>query len=89
MIHTEAIHCPYCPSNSLQKNGKSITGAQRWRCTLCKRYFQREYRYNDRQGIKEKIIDMTLNGSGIRDTSRVLKINKNTVVAVLKKNAKN
>jgi len=31
---------------------------------LCKKYFQREYRYNAHQhGIKDKTIDMTLNGS--------------------------
>jgi len=39
--------------------------------------------------MKEKIIDMTLNGSGVRDIGRVLHINKNTVVSVLKKNSKN
>jgi len=90
MIHTEDIHCPYCHGNNLQKNGKSITGEQRWHCNLCTKYFQREYRYNShKQGVKEKIIEMTLNGSGVRDIGRVLKINKNTVVAVLKKNAKN
>ncbi|KAA6322894.1 hypothetical protein EZS27_027613, partial [termite gut metagenome] len=26
MIHSEEIHCPYCNSNNLQKNGKSCTG---------------------------------------------------------------
>ncbi|WP_425326528.1 IS1-like element transposase [Spirosoma utsteinense] len=36
-------------------------------------------------GIKERVIDMALNGSGIRDTARVLKINMNTVMSTLKK----
>ena len=36
-------------------------------------------------GIKEKIIDMATNASGIRDTARVLGINKNTVISQLKK----
>ena len=81
MIHTEEISCPHCSMTDLQQNGKSITGIQRWRCKGCNKYFQREYRYNAYiPGIKEKIIDMTLNGSGVRDTGRVLKINKNTVV---------
>ena len=89
MIHREEIHCPYCQSSNLQKNGKSITGTQRWRCKECKKYFQRKYCYNAyNQGIKDKIIAMILSGSGVRDTGRVLKINKNTVVAVLKKNVK-
>ena len=36
-------------------------------------------------GIKEKIIDMAINASGIRDTARVLGIDKNTVISQLKK----
>ena len=90
MIHPEEIHCPYCQSNNLQKNGKNINGLQRWHCKLCKKYFQQAYRYNAyKQGVKEKIIDMTLNDSGVRNIGKVLKINKNTVLSVLKKNAKN
>ena len=38
-------------------------------------------------GIKDAIIQQTLNSSGARDIGRNLKINKNTVVAVLKKNS--
>jgi len=36
-------------------------------------------------GIKEKIIDMATNASGIRGTARVLGIDKNTVISQLKK----
>jgi transposase-like protein len=36
-------------------------------------------------GIKEQIVEMAINGSGIRDTARVLNINKNTVINTLKK----
>ena len=35
--------------------------------------------------IKEQIVDMALNGSGIRDTARVLKISPTTVLNELKK----
>jgi transposase-like protein len=31
-------------------------------------------------GVKEKIVEMAINGSGIRDTSRVLDIHKDTVI---------
>jgi transposase-like protein len=49
-----------------------------------------EFRYNGHKaGIKEKILEYTLNSSGVRDISRLLQINKNTVMAVLKKNAEN
>jgi insertion element IS1 protein InsB len=36
--------------------------------------------------IKEHILDMALNGSGIRDTARVLKVSPTTVINELKKN---
>ena len=88
MIHKEALHCPHCQSNDLVKNGKSPNGTQRWSCNRCRKSFRFDYCYNAcKQGIKEKIIELTLNSSGVRDISRVLKINKNTVCAVLKKNA--
>ena len=48
--------------------------------------FQQKYRYKTRKpGIKEQILKLTLNGSGVRNISRVLKIRKNTVCLVLKK----
>ena len=45
-----------------------------------------KYRYRAyEQGIKEQVMEMAINGSGIRDTAQVLKINKNTVISTLKK----
>lgn len=38
--------------------------------------------------IKKQIIDMAINGSGIRDTTQVLGINKNTVISTLKKESR-
>jgi len=36
-----------------------------------------QYRYRAyEQGIKEQVVEMTINGSGIRDTARILEINK-------------
>jgi transposase-like protein len=35
--------------------------------------------------IKQQIADMAVNGSGIRDTARVLKISPTTVIEELKK----
>ena len=90
MVHSQTMLCAYCQANDLVKNGKSPNRTQRWRCNKCKKSFQLSYRYNARrQGTKDKIIEMTLNSSGVRDIGRVLKISKDTVVAVLKKNAKN
>ncbi|NOR69460.1 MAG: hypothetical protein GQ532_07160 [Methylomarinum sp.] len=36
-------------------------------------------------GVTERMVEMAINGSGIRNTARVLKINKNTVINTLKK----
>jgi len=36
-------------------------------------------------GVKRQVVEMAINGSGIRDTGRVLGINKNTVISTLKK----
>jgi transposase-like protein len=86
MEHKQTILCPYCGSDNLQKNGHRPNGKQRWRCNQCRKSFQQDYQYNAcKQGIKEQIIELTLNGSGVRDISRILKINKNTVVSELKK----
>ncbi|OBQ36203.1 MAG: transposase, partial [Aphanizomenon flos-aquae WA102] len=35
--------------------------------------------------VKEKIAEMAMNGSGIRDTARVLRISPSTVISELKK----
>jgi transposase-like protein len=35
--------------------------------------------------VKEQIVDMAINGSGIRDTARVLHVSTSTVIKELKK----
>lgn len=87
MIHTKKIDCPKCHSSDLCKNGHSLNGTQRWRCKHCNHFFQLEFTYRARvPGIKEKIYELALNSNGVRDTARILGINKNTVVNALKKN---
>ena len=88
MEHSITVTCPNCGSSDLQKNGHSENGTQRWRCKGCLKSFQLSYSYKAREpGIKEQIDTLVLNSSGVRDTARILGINKNTVVAHLKKNA--
>jgi len=41
-----------------------------------------------KENFPEKIIDMVINGAGTRDIGRVLKVDKDTVTAVLKKKRK-
>ena len=86
MEHTEIVKCRYCQSSDLQKNGRRSTGIQYWRCKSCRRSFQQTYLYNAyRPGVKEQIIELTLNSSGVRDIGRVLKISNNTVISELRK----
>jgi transposase-like protein len=88
MKHTQDVQCSHCKSFHLQKNGHSENGTQRWRCIACMKSFQLLYRYNARKpGVKEQIIPLTLNSSGVRDIGRILKISNSTVISELKKNA--
>lgn len=84
---TITVSCPYCANQeAVRRKGVTSNGHQRYKCEACKRSFQ--LAYTNRAylpGIKEQVIDMALNGSGIRDTARVLKINMNTVMSTLKK----
>jgi transposase-like protein len=74
------------------KAGKSVSGVQRYSCQnkeCLTKTFMQKYRYKAYEpGIKEQVVEMAINGSGIRDTARVLHINKNTVIATLKKKRK-
>ena len=84
------VKCPYCGSEEVSLYGKnSTTGRQRYLCrnkACSHKTFQLEYKNNAcRPGTKEKIVEMAMNGSGTRDTGRVLKISPNTVTDVLKK----
>ena len=89
MIDREELHYPQCGGNDLIRNGKSPNGTQRWRCNGCKKSFRFAYRYHAcERGMKEKMVEMTLSGSGVRDIGRVLKISKDTVCSVLKKTLK-
>lgn len=88
----KAVKCPYCGSYDVVCNGKSPTGKQRYMCrnSMCHhKSFQLEYDKNAWiPGVKEKAIEMVMNGGGTRDTGRVLKISKDTVTAILKKTGK-
>lgn len=81
------VKCPQCQKHQgISKNGKAPTGIQRYLCSDCRHSFQLEYIYNgNKPDTHEKIIDLSLNGSGVRDTGRIMKISINTVMAHLKK----
>ncbi|MCW7553974.1 IS1 family transposase [Endozoicomonas gorgoniicola] len=83
------VHCPKCGGNDVKSFGYSVHNVPRYFCCNAEcetKSFMLEYRYKAYEpGVKEKIVDMAINGGGIRDTSRVLGINKKTVINTLKK----
>lgn len=87
MTVTIEVKCRYCQQTQpVRKHGTSRSGFPRYYCQLCRRTFQINYRYNaHKPGIKEKIVTMVVNGSGVRDTGRILDISMNTVMSTLKK----
>src|SRR5207253_4980320 len=84
-----AVRCPHCQSDQIVKRGKTARGIQRYLCqnTLCaKGSFLLDYcNRGCLPEVKQTIIDMSLNASGIRDTARVLRISTDTVLSELKK----
>lgn len=85
----EPICCPDCYSIDVVKHGRSAAGKQRYCCrnSACsRRSFIINFSYRGRlREVKEQISDMAINGSGIRDTARVLKVSPTTVIETLKK----
>jgi transposase-like protein len=87
----EKVVCPSCASEDVVKHGQSDEGKQRYRCrnsacsrcTFIRHYADRGYLPE----VKQQIADMAVNGSGIRDTARVLQISPTTVIETLKKSA--
>jgi insertion element IS1 protein InsB len=83
------VRCPHCHSDSVITGGTTTAGTQRYKClnATCPHYaFQLDLIDKGRcPEIKEHIIDRALNGSGIRDTARVLTISPTTVMNELKK----
>ncbi|HMF58506.1 MAG TPA: IS1 family transposase [Pyrinomonadaceae bacterium] len=84
----EEIACPSCASRHLVKNGTTSNRKQKYLCRACRRQFIRDYSYQGcRPEIRSLIVPMTLNGSGVRDITRVLKVCINTVLKVLPEQA--
>jgi len=84
-----AVRCPSCERTTVVKRGKTTNGKQRYLCqdeTCSRRTFILEYTNRGYLlSVKRQIIDLALNGSGIRDTARVLGISTDTVLSELKK----
>lgn len=84
----EEVACPRCSSLNIKKNGISAQQKQRYRCKDCERQFISDYTYQAyKAGVRSLVLPMTMNGSGIRDISRVLSISTNTVLKLIRRAA--
>jgi len=85
----EPVLCPDCSSDDVVRHGRSSEGKQRYKCRnreCCPSTFIGDYSYRRYlPQVKQQIADMALNGSGTRDTARILKISRTTVTETLKK----
>ena len=84
-----SVCCPQCKNDQVVKRGKTSNEKQRYLCQndACpQQTFVLEYRHRGRlPQVKQQNVAMALNGSGIRDTARVLRISKDTVLSELQK----
>jgi len=81
----QVLHCPHCQGTDIVRHGQTRQGKQRYRCReqwCAGRAFLVEYSYAGQSPVvKQQIVDMAMNASGIRDTARVLHISPHTVMA--------
>ena len=86
-----AVQCPECGSPEVMKYGQQPNGQQRYRCNNAdcqRRIFLLQYHNTGWEpGVKQQMVEMALNGSGIRNTARVLGVSPTTVMTTLKKSA--
>ena len=84
-----AVRCPECGSEEVVRYGRQPNGEQRYRCDnrdCARRILLRQYHNAGWvPEVKRQIVDMALNGSGVRDTARVLGVSPTTVLTTLKK----
>jgi insertion element IS1 protein InsB len=85
------VQCPKCRSREVVRYGKQANGEQRYRCNNldCERtiFLLQHHDKGRLPQIKQQMVDMALNGSGIRDTARMLGVSPTTVLITLKKSA--
>ena len=86
-VEIEAVRCPHCQGGEVVKYGSASNGKARYRCqqeATCGRTLLRTYAYPGCQPeVKQQMVEMTLNGSGVRDIARVLQVGPNTVKSAL------
>ena len=85
----QILHCPHCDGTDIVRHGQTRQGKQRYRCReqpCAGRTFLLDYTYAGQSAdVKQQMVEMAMNASGIRDTARVLHVSTHTVMKELKK----
>ena len=82
------MNCRYCIGRCV-KAGVRRNGVQKFRCRGCRKYQQREYQHNAYTLSTDKsIVQLLIEGVGIRGIARVLRISITTVINRIKRIAK-
>src|SRR6266851_4195111 len=85
----QVLHCPNCQGTDIVRHGKTRQGKQRYRCReqrCAGRTFLLDYSYPGHSPeVKQQIVEMALNASGMRDTARVLHVSPAAVIKELEK----
>ena len=84
------VVCSYRQGINIVQPGTTPEGKQRYRCRECRlgrgQTFLLDYTYaGQSHEVKQQIVDMAMNASGIRDTARVSHISPTTVIRELNK----
>ena len=82
------IKCLHCGNLDIIRHGQTSNEKQRFLCRNegCGKTFIQDYSDKGRlPEIKQRIVAMAVNGSGIRDTARVLGVSTDTVINELKR----
>lgn len=82
---TQVLHCPYCHGTDSVRHGLAPEGQQRYRCRACRAGRGRTLLLDDpyagqSPAVKQQLVAMALNASGMRDTAHVLHVSPTTVL---------
>jgi transposase-like protein len=81
----QVLHCPHGQGTDMVRHGKTHQGKQRYCCReqrCAGRTLLLDYSYAGQSPeVKQRIVEMAMNASGIRDTARVLHISPRMVMA--------
>ena len=75
---TQVLHCPSCQGTDMVRHGKTPQGKQRDRCRQCPARgptcLLDDSSPGQFQSIKDQMVEMAMNASGLRDTARVFHV---------------